>query len=85
MICRPAFNELKRVLRNSPNVTLFKEREAIADLLVEDGYDGMSGGDVILAKTALLNAHNRLNAALEPVSKARSWFSFVSRIRGDRA
>ena len=75
-----SFNELKRVLRNSPNVTLFKEGNAIANLLVEDGYDGMSGGDVILAKTALLNAHNRLNAALEPVSKARSWFSFVSRI-----
>ncbi len=74
------FAALKRVLARSPKVTLFKERDAIADLLSEGAYDGMSGGDVILAKTALLNAHFRLNATLEPVSKTRSWFSFVSRL-----
>lgn len=33
-----------------------------------------------MAKTALLNAHYRLNATREPVSAARTWFSFVSRI-----
>ena len=73
---RPAgqFSELKRVLAESPNMTLVQGTEAIADLLVEGAYDGMSGGDVILAKTALLNAHFRLNAALEPVSKTGAGF-----------
>ena len=71
------FGMLKDVLPNSPNVTLFK---IIADLLVEDAYDGMAGGDIVLAKTALLNAHNRLSAALDPVTRERSWFSFVSKL-----
>ena len=74
------FADLKRVLRTSPDVTLFKEPQSIAPLLVEGSYDGMSGDDVTMAKTALLNAHYRLNTVREPVSAARSWFSFVSRI-----
>jgi hypothetical protein len=75
----PGFADLKRVLRTSPDVTLFKAPQSIAPLLVEGSYDGMSGDDIIMAKTALLNAHYRLNTVREPVS-ARNWFSFVSRI-----
>jgi hypothetical protein len=74
------FADLKRVLAASPQVTLFKDVHPIADLLVEDAYDGMAGEDVTLAKTALLNAHYRLSAAREPVSAVRTWFSFVSRL-----
>ena len=75
-----AFGGFKRVLAASPKVTLFKDVEAIADLLVEDAYDGMAGDQVKMAKTALLNSHYRLNRTLEPVSNRRSWFSFVSRL-----
>ena len=74
------FGDLKRVLAASPKVTLFKGVNPIADLLVEDAYDGMSEENVVLAKTALLNAHFRLNETVEPVSSARTWFSFVSRL-----
>ena len=75
-----AFGDLKRVLGMSPKVTLFKDVEPIADLLVEAAYDGVSGEKVTLAKTALLNSYFRLNATLEPVSGGRPWFSFVSRL-----
>ena len=75
-----AFGDLKRVLTASPKVTLFKGVDPIADRLVDGAYDGMSGENVILAKTALLNSYFRLNATLEPVSSGRSWFSFVSRL-----
>jgi hypothetical protein len=75
-----AFGGLKRVLSVSPRITLFKEADPIAELLVEATYDGMSGEDVILAKTALLNTYFRLSHASEPVSANRSWFSFVSRL-----
>jgi len=75
-----AFGGLKRVLAASPKVTLFKGVDPIADLLVEDAYDGMSGENVTLAKTALLNSHFRLNGTPEPASGTRSWFSFVSRL-----
>lgn len=74
------FADLKRVLAASPNVTLFREVEPLADLLVEGAYDRMPDGPVALAKAAFLNAHYRLNAAREPVSGTRSWFSFVSRL-----
>jgi len=73
------FADLKRVLAASPNVTLFRGAESLGERLVEDAYDGMSGADVTLAKTALLNAHFRLNQTVEPVS-SRPWFSFVTRI-----
>jgi hypothetical protein len=74
------FGELKRVLAASPKIALFKGDEPLPELLVEGAYDGISGDAVTLAKTALLNAHYRLNATKEPVSQGRSWFSFVSRI-----
>jgi hypothetical protein len=74
------FADLKRVLRVSQKVTLFRKTTPIADLLVNDAYDGMSGADVLLAKTALLNTFYRLNATKEPVSAQRSWFSFVTRV-----
>jgi hypothetical protein len=76
----PAFADLKRVLGQSPDVTLFRHDRIVAPRLVEAAYDGMSGDDVALAKTALLNMHYRLNTTLEPVSGSRSWFSFVSRM-----
>jgi hypothetical protein len=75
-----SFAELKRVLRQSPRVTLFKQGGVVGDLLVEGDYDGMAGESVVLAKTALLNAYFRLNRAHEPVSDTRSWFSFVTRL-----
>jgi hypothetical protein len=76
-----SFDALKKVLRDSPNVELFKDDTgAIADLLVGAAYDGMSGDKVALAKTALLNTYYRLSRTMEPVSGSRSWFSFVSRI-----
>jgi hypothetical protein len=75
-----AFDGLKRVLRESHNVTLFNERDPIDELLVEDAYDAMSGDAVTLAKTALLNSYFRLNATAEPISGDRKWFSFVSRL-----
>ena len=74
------FSGLKRVLGVSPNVTLFNDVHPIGDLLVGAAYDGMSGEDVTLAKTALLNSHFRLNGTLEPVADDRSWFSFVLRL-----
>jgi hypothetical protein len=74
------FGGLKRVLGASPKVTLFKEVNPIADLLVEAAYDAMSGDKVTLAKTALLNSYFRLNGTMEPVSADRTWFSFVSRL-----
>ncbi len=74
------FRDLRAVLAKSPHVTLFKGTTPIADLLVDGAYDGMSGEAVTLAKTALLNTHHRLNRTTEPVSSARTWFSFVSRI-----
>src|SRR5688572_19092152 len=62
------FANLKRVLAKSRNVTLFKDPQAIAGLLVEAAYDGMSGEAVTIAKTALLNTYYRLNSTSEPVS-----------------
>ena len=47
---------------------------------MEDAYDGMAGETVTLAKAALLNAYFRLNSTVEPVSAARTWFSFVTRL-----
>ena len=76
----PAFADLKRVLENSADVTLFKHDRIIAPRLVEAAYDDMSGDDVSLAKTALLNTYYRLNTTREPVSGERSWFSFISRM-----
>jgi hypothetical protein len=75
----PAFDDLKRVLSASPAVELFKNGPVIGRL-AEAGYDDMSGPAVVLAKTAMLNTYYRLNAAMEPVSGARTWFSFVSRM-----
>jgi hypothetical protein len=74
------FADLKRVLRLSPKITLFKEGGIVGDLLVEAAYDGMSGESGALAKTALLNAYFRLNQTREPVSDLQNWFSFVTRI-----
>jgi hypothetical protein len=75
-----AFGAFKQVLAASPKVTLFKDVDPLADLLVEGAYDAMSGEEVTLAKTALLNAHFRLNGTREPVSDDRPWFSFVRRL-----
>jgi hypothetical protein len=74
------FDDLKRVLRLSPKITLFKEGGIVADLLVDSAYDGMAGESVGLAKTALLNGYFRLNQTREPVSEVQTWFSFVTRI-----
>ena len=74
------FDDLKRVLRDSPNVTLFREADPIAALLVGAAYDGVSGAPGILAKTALLNAYYRLSRTMEPISENTSWFSFVTRL-----
>jgi hypothetical protein len=75
-----AFEPLKRVLGESPQIRLFKTAVPIADRLIEDRYDATTGKDVTLAKTALLNSYFRLNRTAEPVSDQRSWFSFVRQI-----
>lgn len=75
-----AFADLRRVLAQSPQVTLFNGVDAIAELLTDDAYDNMSGEAVTMAKTALLNIYFRLGRATEPVADARSWFSYVTRI-----
>jgi len=75
------FSHLKKVLAGSSGCTIFKEAdEAVPELLTGDSYDRMSGEKVVLAKTALLNAHHRLNAVKDPVSGTRSWFSYVTRL-----
>jgi hypothetical protein len=75
-----SFGNLKDVLAVSPQITLFKEQSTIADLLVGAAYDGVTGEKATLAKTAFLNNYFRLSRAKEPVSGARSWFSFVRRV-----
>jgi hypothetical protein len=75
-----AFSGLKDVLLLSSQVTLFKHIDPIAEFLTGDAYDAMSGTDVTLAKTALLNSYFRLSRTSEPVSGTRPWFSFVRRI-----
>jgi hypothetical protein len=75
-----SFKNLKDVLGRSPKVTLFKEVEPIADLLVDAAYDATPEARVMLARTALLNAYFRLNGTPEPISGTRPWFSFVRRI-----
>jgi hypothetical protein len=76
-----SFAHLKRVLANSSGCTIFKGADdTIPDLLTGESYDRMSGDRVILAKTALLNAHHRLGAVKDPVSGTRSWFSYITRL-----
>jgi hypothetical protein len=77
------FDDLKRVLRASPGVTLFSKgenAEPLAASLAEESYDGMSGDAVMLAKAALLNVYYRLRGSREPITGERSWFSYVSSI-----
>ena len=74
-VCTP----LKRALSNSPGITLFKGA-AFGQALVDAAYDGMTGDDVMLAKTAMLNTFCRLDRTFEPVSGQDSWFSFVTRM-----
>ena len=75
------FAHLKKVLANSSGCTIFKGAdETVPELLTGDNYDRMSGEKVVLAKTALLNAHYRLDSIKDPVSGTRSWFSYVSRL-----
>ena len=75
---RAAFADLKRVLTDSKHVELFKTGIDLKQL-AGDRYDDLAGADELLAKTALLNTHCRLNTP-EPVSQTRSWFSFVREI-----
>ena len=73
-----SFDDLKRVLTDSKHVQLFKKGLDLKQL-AGDRYDDLSGADELLAKTALLNTHSRLNTP-EPVSDTRTWFSFVQEI-----
>ena len=75
-----SFTPLKDVLAVSPQVGLFKDPLPLPHLLTEDAYDTLSAGKPALAKTALLNSHFMLGGLMEPISGARSWFSFVRRI-----
>ena len=74
-----SFAPLKQVLSRSPAITLFRGA-AFRQALVDAAYDGMTGEDVILAKTAMLNTFCRLERTVEPVSGRDSWFSFVTRL-----
>jgi hypothetical protein len=75
-----AFADLKRVLEQSPGVTLFKGTSPVAPLLADADYDRMTTEQTAPAKTAMLNTYYRLNTTREPVSDERTWFSFVTRI-----
>jgi hypothetical protein len=75
-----SFQPLKDVLAVSPQIALFKEPDPLPDLLTEGAFDTLSGEKPGLAKTALLNSYFMLNGLMEPISGARSWFSFVRRI-----
>lgn len=75
-----SFDPLKRVLRQSPSVGLFKTPETVGDLLADSAYDGLTGEAAILAKTTMLNLFFKLSRMTEPVSASRPWFSFISRI-----
>ena len=75
----PAFKNLKDVLAESENVTLFRGTKSLGDKLNEAVYDGLSGADIVMAKTTMLNTYFRLNQAVEPIS-SRTWFSFVKRV-----
>jgi hypothetical protein len=76
----PSFAALQGVLRVSPQITLFREIEPIAELLVDRAYDARSSEQIGVARSALLNTYFRLNGTLEPISGTRAWFSFVRRI-----
>ena len=73
------FTNLKDVLGVSENVTLFRGTDSLGKLLVKETYDGLTGDDVVMAKTTLLNLYFRLNQTAEPMT-SRNWFSFVKRI-----
>jgi hypothetical protein len=75
-----SFKPLKDVLGVSPQIVLFRELDPLPDLLIEGAYDAVAGQKPVLAKTALLNSYFMLSNSMEPVSGARSWFSFVRRI-----
>jgi len=75
----PALAGLQDALEASADVLLHKDHRSLGKL-VDASYDAMSGADVVLAKTALLNVHHRLRTTTVPASRDRSWFSFVQRI-----
>ncbi len=73
------FADLKTVLDASHDVLLQKSGASLGKL-TGDAYDAMTGVDVVLAKTALLNIYYRLRTTSEPLTGTQSWFSFVERI-----
>jgi hypothetical protein len=75
-----SFTDLKTALGRSLVVTHFKDGAPIGGPLVGATYDGLAGEPLVLAKAALLNAYSRLGRMMEPISGARSWFSFIERI-----
>ena len=81
-----AFAALREVLEASTDVAVFKkglpEDQVVPGHLATmsgDAYDALPAS-IALARTALLNTCHALNTTMEPVSDARSWFSFVSRL-----
>ena len=77
------FGDFKRVLAQSPNVTLFKERRRpfARSARRRASTTACLARRSVLAKTALLNAHFRLNARPGAgVERPGAWFSFVSRL-----
>ena len=74
-----AFSDLVAVLTNSTGVS-WPGSGPSPGTPTGAVYDALTGADTVLAKTALLNIHQRLRTAREPISGTRSWFSFVDRI-----
>ena len=74
-----SFAGLKKALEGSADVVLHKTGQSLGKL-TGDVYDAMTGADVLVAKTGLLNTYYRLRTIMEPLSDQASWFSFVTRI-----
>ena len=60
-----SFDDLKTVLRRSPQITLFRSTDPVG-LIAEGAYDAMTGERIVLAKAALLHLTQSLALELAP-------------------
>jgi len=70
---------LKELLSKSKKVRLKAPNQAVGTF-AKTAYDSAFDAPLVLAKMALLNLHRTLADLAEPVSKQRSWLSFVREI-----
>ncbi len=72
------FDRLKSVLQRSPDIKLLGGNSLGS--LTDDGYNGLSTTDSVVAKTCLLNLYIKMSEDVEPVGGEYPWFKFVQRI-----